>query len=125
MQSSSHKERFEELRQNIKRLEIRLTNLTKLRSELDSKLETSEAVARQRTDKATLKDYFSTSYEGQMKNIKQLIQTLDREIRELETHCGQIEAECAGLAQKQGEMQREKEMLLLKKESLEKFRANP
>ena len=58
-------------------------------------------------------------------NIKTAIQSLDKEIQELSQASVKLESECGDLLKAKTSLAREKEMLLLKKETLERFKANP
>ena len=78
--SAGHGEAAVELKSDIRRLELRLANLLKLRKELDLQKVTTDAHNLQKSDQHTLFDYFSTSYEGQMKNIQQAVSSLEAEI---------------------------------------------
>ena len=83
IQNSGHKERYEELRSNIRRMDIRLENLIKLRGEIEFQQQNNENFALQKKEKHTLQDYFNTSYEDQMKNIKLAVHNLEQDIKDL------------------------------------------
>ena len=44
---------------------------------------TDEATLNQKSDQHTLNDYYSTSLEGQMKNLAQAVNTVENELKEL------------------------------------------
>ena len=54
IQNSGHKERYEELRSSIRRIDIRLENLIKLRGEIEFQQQNNENFALQKKEKHTL-----------------------------------------------------------------------
>ena len=91
LQNSGQGDKIIELRSHIKKLEVRYQNLLKLRQQLDLQHVNEEAALKQKSDQHTLYDYFSTSLEGQMKNIVQAVSSLEIEIKDLSQQSIQLQ----------------------------------
>lgn len=111
-----------ELRARIQQNERKLDNLHKLRSEVEQGLAEKLQQSKDRRDKSTLYDYFNTSFEGQMRSIQQAVAQLQQEIKVLVQSASQVDASLTEMVSHRTNLTREKEALLLKKETLERFK---